>query len=96
MRPDSRTVPCRRVTGLQVVNQVNDIYLARGEMIATYLEKAKELMGTFPAASIEFIQRCKNANVDALAKLALTKDAELLEKCPWNSWPNPASGDSLK
>ena len=38
-----------------VVNHVNDIYLTRGEMMAAYLEKAKELMETFPTASIEVI-----------------------------------------
>ena len=47
--------------------------------MAAYLEKAKELMGTFPAASIEVILQSKNANVDALAKLASTKDVELLD-----------------
>ena len=38
-----------------VVNQVNDIYLARGDRVATYLEKAKGLMETFLIASIEVI-----------------------------------------
>ena len=65
-----------------VVNQVNDIYLARGEKMTAYLEKAKELMGTFPAASIEVIPPSKNANVDALAKLASTRDTELLDVVP--------------
>ena len=34
-----------------VVNQVNDIYLTRGERKAAYLEKAKGLMKTIPTAS---------------------------------------------
>ena len=38
-----------------VVNQVNDIYLARGDKMAAYLEKAKGLMETFPIAFIELI-----------------------------------------
>ena len=38
-----------------VVNQVNDVYLARGERMAAYLEKAKELMRTFPTTSIKVI-----------------------------------------
>ena len=38
-----------------VVNQVNDIYLAQGDKMAAYLEKAKGLMETFPIASIEVI-----------------------------------------
>ena len=47
--------------------------------MAAYLEKAKELMGTFPTASIEVIPRSKNANADALDKLASTRDTELLD-----------------
>ena len=47
--------------------------------MVVYLEKVKGLMKTIPTASIEVIPRSKNANVNALAKLALTKDAELLD-----------------
>ena len=47
--------------------------------MAAYLEKAKGLMETFLIASIEVILRSKNANIDALAKLASTRDPELLE-----------------
>ena len=49
-----------------VVNRVNDIYLARGEMMVAYLEKAKKLMGTFPTTFVEVISRSKNTNADAL------------------------------
>ena len=38
-----------------VVNQVNHIYLTRGKRMAAYLEKAKDLIGTFPIASLEVI-----------------------------------------
>ena len=41
------------------------------------LEKAKELMGSILTISIEVVSWSKNANVDPLAKLASTKDAEL-------------------
>ena len=47
--------------------------------MVAYLEKAKGLMETFPIASIEVILRSKNANVDALAKLASARDSELLD-----------------
>ena len=47
--------------------------------MAAYLEKAKKLMETFPIISIELIPRAKNVNADALAKLASTSDAELLD-----------------
>ena len=36
-------------------------------------------MKTFPIALIEVILRSKNTNVDALVKLALTRDAKLLD-----------------
>ena len=36
-------------------------------------------METFPIASIEVIPRSKNANADALVKLASTRDAKLLD-----------------
>ena len=44
--------------------------------MVAYLEKAKELMGSILVASIGVIPRSKNAN--AVAKLASTKDADLL------------------
>ena len=64
---------------LLVVNQVNDIYLAKGKKMAAYLEEAKEQLSSFSSASIVVILRSKNLNVDALGKLALTKDADLLD-----------------
>ena len=62
-----------------VVNQVNDIYLAKGEKMAIYLERAKEQLSLFFAASIVVILRSKNSNIDALPKLASTRDADLLD-----------------
>ena len=62
-----------------VVNQVNDIYLGRGENMAAYLDKSKEQLSLFSAASIEIIPQSKNLNVDALSKLALMRDADLLD-----------------
>ena len=46
-------------------------------MIA-YLDKAKEQLSSFSAAFIKVILRSRNSNVDALAKLASTRDANLL------------------
>ena len=43
------------------------------------LGENKGLMETFPIASIEVIPRSKNANADALVKLALTRDAKLVD-----------------
>ena len=58
---------------------MNDIYLARGDKIVAYSEKAKELLKAFFAASIEVILQSKNSNADALAKMASTRDVDLLD-----------------
>ena len=47
--------------------------------MVAYLAKAKELMGSISAISIEVVPQSKNVNGDALAKLATTKDIELLD-----------------
>ena len=39
----------------RVVNQVNDIYLVRGDKMTSYLEKVEVLMETLPITSIEVI-----------------------------------------
>ena len=62
-----------------VVNQVKDIYLARGEKMAAYLDKTTDQLNSFFVASIEVIPQSRNSNVDALAKLASTSDADLLD-----------------
>ena len=62
-----------------VVNQVNDIYLARGDRITVCLEKANGVMETFSITFIEVIMRSKTATADALEKLALTRDVKLLD-----------------
>ena len=62
-----------------VVNQVNDIYLVIGEKMATYLEKANEQLSSFFVASFEVILWSENLNADVLAKLASTRDADLLD-----------------
>ena len=61
------------------MNQVNDIYLVRGEKKAAYLEKAKEQLRLFSIASIEVIRLSKNLNANALTKLALMRDVDLLD-----------------
>ena len=48
-----------------VVNQINDIYLTRGEKMAAYLDKAKEQLSSFFAISIKDIPRNRNSNTDA-------------------------------
>ena len=46
--------------------------------MAAYLGKVKEQMSLLSTASIEVIPQNKNSNTDALAKLASTRDADLL------------------
>ena len=57
-----------------VVNQVNDIYLARGEKT----RQMSNWVYSFPLP-IEVIPQSKNSNADALAKLVLTRDTDLLD-----------------
>ena len=47
--------------------------------MTAYLEKAKVQLSLFFTASIEVIPGSKNSNADALVKLALTRDADLLD-----------------
>ena len=47
--------------------------------MTTYLDKAKEKLSLFFAASIEVILQSKNSNTDALAKPALIRDVDLLD-----------------
>ena len=46
--------------------------------MVAYLEKVKELIRSISTFTIEVVPRSKNSHADALAKLASTKDAELL------------------
>ena len=65
-----------------IVCQVTDKYQARGEKIAAYLQKAKDLLSAFSSYTIQQVPRAQNIQADALACLASTKDAELLEVIP--------------
>ena len=46
--------------------------------MVAYLENVKELLRSISTFTIEVVPRSKNSNADALAKLASTKDIELL------------------
>ena len=65
-----------------IVCQVTNKYQTRGEKMVAYLQKAKDLLSTFSSYTIQQVLRAQNAQVDALAWLASTKDAELLEVIP--------------
>ena len=53
-----------------VIYQITNKYQAREEKMAAYLQKAKELLGSFSSYTICQIPRSQNADADALAWLA--------------------------
>ena len=50
--------------------------------MVTYLQKARELLGSFNSYTISQIPRSQNAKADALARLASIKDADQLKVIP--------------
>ncbi|KAL5563381.1 hypothetical protein UlMin_033128 [Ulmus minor] len=73
-----------------IVNQVNSEYQAKGEKMASYLEKAKELLGQFDTVTITQIPRNKNTNTDALARLATGLEDSLLKTVPLEILDEPS------
>ena len=65
-----------------VVCQVTDEYQVRGKKMAAYLRKAKDLLSTFSSYTIQQVPRAQNAQANGLARLASTKDTELLKVTP--------------
>ena len=79
MKVDSIEVSC---DSQLVVCQVNEEYDARGEKMVAYLNKVKELIKEFSHFVIHQVPRAENSQVDALARLASTRDAGLLKVVP--------------
>ncbi|KAL5565429.1 hypothetical protein UlMin_028593 [Ulmus minor] len=73
-----------------IVNQVNSEYQAKGEKMASYLEKAKELLGQFDIVTITQIPRNENTNADALARLATGLEDSLLKTVPLEILDEPS------
>ncbi|XP_024032036.1 uncharacterized protein LOC112094694 [Morus notabilis] len=65
-----------------IVNQVKGQYQTRDEKMAAYLKKVKETLEKLSAYDIQQVPRVENSNADALARLATSKDAELLRLVP--------------
>ncbi|XP_062105399.1 uncharacterized protein LOC133817028 [Humulus lupulus] len=57
-------------------------YQARGPKMAAYLKRVKGYLEQLGGYSIEKIPRERNTHVDALTKLASTKDGDILESVP--------------
>ncbi|WP_171949956.1 reverse transcriptase-like protein, partial [Proteus mirabilis] len=65
-----------------VVNQVKGEYVARNERITSYPDKVKDELNKFKSYDINQIPRAKNNNADVLARLAASKDLNLLKTVP--------------
>ncbi|KAL5539174.1 hypothetical protein UlMin_044787 [Ulmus minor] len=61
-----------------VVSQVNSEFQAKGEKMASYLEKVKEVINQFDTVNVIQVPRAENANADALARLATGLEEHLL------------------
>ena len=73
-----------------VMCQINDEYQAREEKMAAYHQKAKELLGSFSSCTVSQILRSQNAEADALARLASTKDIDHLMVIPMKNFDSPS------
>nr|GEU64326.1 reverse transcriptase domain-containing protein [Tanacetum cinerariifolium] len=60
-----------------VANQINGTYIAKESGVIKYLEKVKNLTGTFKEFSIKQIPREENKKADALSKMASTSFTHL-------------------
>ena len=58
--------------------------------MAVYLQKAKELLGSFNSYMISQILRSQNAEVDSLAQLTSMKDADQLKIVPVEILDSPS------
>ncbi|XP_022036787.1 uncharacterized protein LOC110939537 [Helianthus annuus] len=54
-----------------IASQINGLYDAKGEVMALYLEQAKELLQKFKSYKVVHINRSENKPADELSKLAL-------------------------
>ncbi|KAL5563843.1 hypothetical protein UlMin_033590 [Ulmus minor] len=72
------------------VRLINSEYQAKGEKMASYLEKAKELLGQFDTVTITQIPRNENTNADALARLATGLEDSLLKTVPLEILDEPS------
>ncbi|XP_024025977.1 uncharacterized protein LOC112092912 [Morus notabilis] len=72
-----------------VVAQVKEEYQARGKKMGAYLRKAKEELVKFKSYEMLQIPQTENANADALAKLASSRDSDILGVVPIEEleWP---------
>ncbi|XP_060965552.1 uncharacterized protein LOC133034478 [Cannabis sativa] len=70
-------------------HQVNGEYLARGGRLVKYLAIVCELMHKFKKVVLSRVPRAHNSHADALARLASTREAELLDVIPVDVLAHP-------
>ena len=73
-----------------VVKHVTEKYQARGEKMVAYLRSAQVLLKSFSEYSIVQVPRADNTYVNALARLASTKEADLLGLIPMEHLTQPS------
>ncbi|XP_024021322.1 uncharacterized protein LOC112091560 [Morus notabilis] len=79
-----------------VVGQVNEEYPARGEKMGAYLRKVKEELVRFKSYEILQIPRAENTNTDALAKLASSRDSDILGIVPIEELERPTIEEKIE
>ncbi|XP_060968740.1 uncharacterized protein LOC133036237 [Cannabis sativa] len=72
-----------------VVCQVNGEYLARGGRLVKYLALVCELMQKFKRVVLSRVPRAHNSHADAFARLASTREVELLDVIPVDVLAHP-------
>ncbi|XP_076944125.1 uncharacterized protein LOC143614629 [Bidens hawaiensis] len=60
------------VDSLLIAGQINGIYEAKNDVMASYVSQAKDLMLQFSSCKVIHIKRSENKSADALSKLAST------------------------
>ena len=73
-----------------MVSQVNSKFQAKGEKMALYLEKVKEVLNQFDTVTVMKVPRAKNANTDALARLVIGLEECLLKMVPIEVLESPS------
>ncbi|XP_022020199.1 uncharacterized protein LOC110920287 [Helianthus annuus] len=77
------------VDSLLIASQVNEFYDAKGDVMALYLDQAKELLQKFTSYRVVHINRSENKQADALSKLASTSFQYLAKEVRIEVLKNP-------
>ena len=65
-----------------VVRQIEDTYEAKSEKMILYLKKVQELLKKFMLVQVRHIPRAENSRADALAKLVIASQEDLIKLTP--------------